>query len=318
MAIHGGVAQDDLDVIASLREGDGFDEFRDFVVGALRFPEGDAIFAGVVSSGSIFEPAGGTSEIGDIEHAELDIDVGIEERGFGVADFALLGENPAGLGKNLHEANGVGVRNNIGLEGGFLANEAGGEHRIKIVAFRFAAQRGLVREREQNFPDAHGDFVELTRFETRNGQAPIVHARGEMALIESGLRGFDQKSRRIGGGEGGLEFEFGGSVEANRAEGLGAIPAISNAGGNRLVEGTQQRRRGNLREDISEIFFTGAKRFEAQGSVLSKIGGGETLRGFAIEGARVGRIAAALGFAAQPVESVVSAAREWDTCGGKR
>ena len=118
------------------RERDGFDEFRDFVVGALRFPEGDAIFAGVVSSGSIFGPAGGTSEIGDVEHAELNIDVGIEERGFGVADFALLGENPAGLGKNLHQADGVGVRNSIGLKGGFLANEAGGEHRIEIVAFR--------------------------------------------------------------------------------------------------------------------------------------------------------------------------------------
>ena len=68
---------------------------------------------------------------------------------------------------------------------------------------------------------------------------------------------------------------------------LCAIPAIGNAGGNGLVEGTQRRRSGNLRQDISEIFFTGAKRFEAQGSVLSEIGRGETLDGFAIVRARV-------------------------------
>jgi len=44
-AVHVGVAQDDLDVLARFGERNRFDEFGNFVVGALGFPEGNPVFA---------------------------------------------------------------------------------------------------------------------------------------------------------------------------------------------------------------------------------------------------------------------------------
>jgi len=93
--VHRCVTYDDLNVFASFRERYGFDELGNFIEGTLGFPEGEAIFTGVVSRGSVLGSAGRPSEVGDIEHAEFDVDRGIEERGLGIANLALLGEAAA-------------------------------------------------------------------------------------------------------------------------------------------------------------------------------------------------------------------------------
>src|SRR5260370_18417129 len=50
-----GVAQDDLHIFASFREWNGFDELGNFIVAALGLPGSDAVFAGVISSGRVFQ-----------------------------------------------------------------------------------------------------------------------------------------------------------------------------------------------------------------------------------------------------------------------
>src|SRR5208282_1264325 len=47
-AIDGGVARDDLHVLARFGDGNGLDEFRHLVVLPLRLPAGDAVLAGIV------------------------------------------------------------------------------------------------------------------------------------------------------------------------------------------------------------------------------------------------------------------------------
>src|SRR5208337_2356741 len=88
-AVHGGVAQNDLDVLAGFGEGNGFDEFGKLLVGAFRPPLGKTLVPGVVGCSGVFRRAGGAHQIGDIKHAQFDVHVGIEERSFVVTDFAL-------------------------------------------------------------------------------------------------------------------------------------------------------------------------------------------------------------------------------------
>jgi len=74
-----------------------------------------------------------------------------------------------------------------------------------------------------------------------------------MALIEGGLRGFDQVARGSGRGERGFEFEFGGSVERDGAESLRAVPALGDEGRDGFVKRAQRRRRGNFRKGVGGI-----------------------------------------------------------------
>ncbi len=53
-----GIAQDDLHVVAGLSERNGFHKFGNFIVIALGFPEGDAIFASVKRRQRIFRRSG--------------------------------------------------------------------------------------------------------------------------------------------------------------------------------------------------------------------------------------------------------------------
>src|SRR5262249_31776982 len=130
-----------------------------FVVGALGSPEGKAVLTGVVSGGSVLGSAGGTGEIGDVEHAELDVDRGIEERSFGIGNLTLLGEAAGCFRESFHHAcgggvaDGVGMRDRVGLKGGFLTNETRGKHGIEVVALGFAAKGALVGKRKKDFPD---------------------------------------------------------------------------------------------------------------------------------------------------------------------
>src|SRR6202008_2112274 len=88
-AVHPRIAHHDLNIFASLREGNGLDEFWNLFVAAFPFPEGEAVLASVISGGRILRRAGSAGEIGEVKHAEFDVDRGVEKRCFGVADLPL-------------------------------------------------------------------------------------------------------------------------------------------------------------------------------------------------------------------------------------
>src|SRR5208282_6581587 len=73
LAVHVRIANDDLNVLASFAEGDGFDEFGNFVVIAFRFPQQKAIFTSVVGGSSIFGRAGAAGKLRNVQHAEFDV-----------------------------------------------------------------------------------------------------------------------------------------------------------------------------------------------------------------------------------------------------
>src|SRR5215469_4674162 len=93
-----GVSQDDLHVFAGFSERDGFDEFRNFFVIALGFPGGNSIFAGVVSGSGSFWRAELLHQVRDVNHAEFDIVLRLEELVLRVADLDLSRHKPTGLG----------------------------------------------------------------------------------------------------------------------------------------------------------------------------------------------------------------------------
>ena len=129
-----------------------------------------------------------------------------------------------------------------------------------------------------------------------------------MALIEGCLRGFHEETRRGGGGVGGFEFQFGGSIEGDGAKSLRTIPAIENVGGDRFVERTQRRSRRNLREEIRSFFCAGPEFVQMNLRRVGEIAGGETVDSFLEVGAGVSGLPLRSAVAAQPVESVHGAA----------
>src|ERR1700741_246741 len=110
------------------------------------------------------------------------------------------------------------MRDRVGLEGGFLADQAGGKHGIKIIALGFAAELGLIRKRKKDFPDVGGGFVEFAGIEIRDSLTRVSHSGGEMAFVEGRLCRFDEETRRRGGGISRLEFKLGRSVECDGTE----------------------------------------------------------------------------------------------------
>src|SRR6267142_1649960 len=106
-----GVAQDDLHVFARLREWNGFDEFGNLFVISLAFPRSDTVFARVVSGGRVLGSAHLAHQIGNVNHAYGKVEVRLEKFILGVTDLHLLGKKLSGLWQNLHQANGVLVRN---------------------------------------------------------------------------------------------------------------------------------------------------------------------------------------------------------------
>jgi len=131
-----------------------------------------------------------------------------------------------------------------------------------------------------------------------------------MSLIESGLRGFYEETRRSGGGVGGFQLEFRRSVKGDRAQGLRTIPALLNGGRNRLVKGAKRSGRRNLRKKVRSFGGAGSELVQMNLRGVRKIAGGEAVDGFLEIGAGMRRVAAALGIATQPVEGIHSAARD--------
>src|SRR5260370_22141535 len=102
-----GVAQDDLHIFASFRERNGLDELGGLIVIALRFPGGNAGFAGVLSTGRVFQRTGLAYQAGNVNHAQFNVVVWLEKFIFRVTDFELLGQEFPRLRKDLHEADGI-------------------------------------------------------------------------------------------------------------------------------------------------------------------------------------------------------------------
>src|SRR6185437_6655176 len=121
------VADDGLDVIPGLGEGDGFDKFVHAAVFAVALPVGDAAVSSIIGGEGVL---GVVAEL--VEHllqvnaAEADVDFRIEQvAGLEVADAGLVRERASDAGQELHESPGIGVGDNVGVELGLLANERG-------------------------------------------------------------------------------------------------------------------------------------------------------------------------------------------------
>ncbi len=182
--------------------------------------------------------------------------------------------------------------------------EAGGDHGIEIVAGGFATQRSFVRQRVERLPDVDRDVGEFARVETRNDQTAVGHTGGEMPLIESGLRGFEEEAGRAGGKERRFQLEFRGAVERDDAEGLGADPAVHGRRRNGLVQGTQRGRGRNRGKKIRRVVVTGREFIQPKSCRVTKIGLRKTLGSGAQITARVAGISAAFGIAAEPIERI--------------
>ncbi len=229
---------------------------------------------------------------------------GSKSFGFRVFNLELLREKLAGLWQNLHQADGIGVRNDVGLERGFLANQTGGEHRIEIVALGFAAKRRFVGQRVDRLPYTWWELGNFSRVEIGDDQAAVGHAGGEVTLIEGALRGFEEQARRACGEEAGFQFEFGRSVERDDAERLRTDPAIFRGVWNRLVDRVEHGCGWNRGEKVRGVRFARGEFFEASGCGVAEIGLRDAIDVGREIRARVAGISATFGVAAQPVERV--------------
>src|SRR6202158_3008786 len=189
------VAQDDLHIFACFREWNGLDKLRDLIVVALGLPGGDAVFAGVISSGRVFQRTRLTHQARNVKHAKFNVVVRLEKFVLRVADFELLGKELPRFWKDLHQPDRVGVRDSVRLKRGFLANEAGRKHGIEIVFGGFAAQRRFVGERIERLPCSDRHIADLAGIEVRHDDWGVSHAGDVMTLIEGRLRGFQQEAQ---------------------------------------------------------------------------------------------------------------------------
>src|SRR5258705_4976316 len=90
-------------------------------------------------------------------------------------------------------------------------------------------------------------------------KAALDHPRRKMTLIERRLRSLEEQARRASRKICGLQFQLRGRIESNAAQSLGTCPAIHRGRRNRLVKGTQRRKRRNLREKIRRILVAGTE-----------------------------------------------------------
>src|SRR6266851_10142999 len=97
-----GIAQDDLHIFAGFREGNGLDELGDLIVAALGLPGSDAVFAGVIGSGRVFQRTRLAHQARNVKHAKFNVVVRLEKSVLGVADFELPGKEFPSFRKSLH------------------------------------------------------------------------------------------------------------------------------------------------------------------------------------------------------------------------
>src|SRR5436309_3425929 len=98
-----------------------------------------------------------------------------------------------------------------------------------------------------------------------------------MALVESGLRGFQQESRRGSCEVCVLQFLLGRSIEGNGAERLRARPAVLRGNRYRFIERTKRGRRRNFLKKLRGVLFTGAQLGKARRCRVAEIGFGEAI-----------------------------------------
>ena len=79
LAIDFRVARDDFNVLASLGERNRIHKFRDFAVRLAGIPLANAVFSSIVRGQRRFQIAHCFAEAREIDCAEVDVEVGIEE-----------------------------------------------------------------------------------------------------------------------------------------------------------------------------------------------------------------------------------------------
>src|SRR5260370_14026320 len=129
------------------------------------------------------------------------------------------------------------------MKRGLLADKPGGKHGIEIVSGSVAPQGGFVRKRKERLPCGHGYFADLAGIEVRHNDPRVSHAGPVVTLIESRLRGFQQKPWRRRCEVRILQLLFGRGIESNGPKRLCARPAVLRGNRNRLVALTKPPRR---------------------------------------------------------------------------
>src|SRR5205814_9902251 len=138
--------------------------------------------------------------------------------------------------------------------------------------------------------------------------AGVGHAGPVVALIESRLCGFQQEARRRGREVCVLQLLFGGGIESDGAESLGARPAVRGRNRDRFVKGAKRGCWRDFLQKFREIFFAGTKLGKAGGRGIAEVRLREPLDSLAVKAARVGRVATALGVAPKPIEGATPSA----------
>src|SRR5271169_3045542 len=107
-----------------------------------------------------------------------------------------------------------------------------------------------------------------------------------MALIESGLRGFQQKARRGGREVRVLQLLFGRGIKSDGTQRLRASPAVSRRNWNRLIKRAKRWRRRNLFQKLCRIFLARTKFCESRRGRVPKIRLREPLDSLSVKTAR--------------------------------
>src|SRR5713101_4592135 len=194
------VARDDFNVLASLGERNRIHKFRDFAVRLAGVPLADAVFPSIVRGQRRFQVAHCFAQARKIDRAKVDVIVGVEKLCARVAYFCLLGHQARCLRQKLHQSHRVGGRARLGLECGFLADQASCDHGVNARVGRPLTDGSLKRERIRGLPRLARNILERARFELWVKLADRRKRSATVAGVDSCLRCFEQQARFTGCG----------------------------------------------------------------------------------------------------------------------
>src|SRR5271154_4197388 len=254
------IARHDLHVLARLGERNRIHEFGRLAIGLSCCPSDHAVFSGIVRGQRRFSGAKLLDQIRDVGGAEPDVVVRIDEHGAGIADLLLLRQQARGRSDELHQSDGAFAGAGLRFKRGFLANQAGNEHRVHSRFRGPAPDGGFIRQSVGHAPHIARHLGERLRFEL--GEQDSNGDDGGAVVSRGGRRlgGFEQESRLAGGGISGAQLEFGRSVESNGAQGIGTRLAIHGVERNRTVEFGYRRYGRNRGKHIHVLGWTRAQR----------------------------------------------------------
>src|SRR5439155_21411506 len=121
------------------------------------------------------------------------------------------------------------------------------------------AQRGFIGQRLERFPCRDGHLANLAGIEVRHNDPRVSHASAIVALVESRLRGLEQKARRRSREIRVLQFLLGRRIECDGTERLRARPAVRSRNGDGFIKWTKRWRRRDFLQKLRRILFTWPK-----------------------------------------------------------